>query len=256
MKNPQTLLFFSNQKSIFSKKFTKKSVNIDFQVNIYSMNNFNEPIDLRRLTLKNGLSYPNDKELIMLVLGSGTKKMPIEYMSEEILKVICSHNPENWLEKLQSIEGVGTSKALAILAALEFGKRHNRNPQAVVNQPQDVIPFIKHYAMQKAEHFVMVTVNGAKEILTIRVLCIGGKNMAVLKPSEIFGEAVKENASGIILTHNHPGGHAEPSDDDIKTTRRLSLGCELLGIPLLDHIIITKNSYFSFLEHGLLPTCE
>ena len=87
------------------------------------MNNFNEPIDLRRLTLKNGLSYPNDKELIMLVLGSGTKKMPIEYMSEEILKVICSHNPENWLEKLQSIEGVGTSKALAILAALEFGKR-------------------------------------------------------------------------------------------------------------------------------------
>ena len=85
----------------FFKKIHKKSVNIDFQGNIYSMNNFNEPIDLRRLTLKNGLSYPNDKELIMLVLGSGTKKMPIEYMSEEILKVICSHNPENWLEKLQ-----------------------------------------------------------------------------------------------------------------------------------------------------------
>ena len=215
-----------------------------------------EPIDLRRMTLRNGLSYPNDKELLMLVLGSGTKKMPVEEMSEEILKVICSCNPENWLDRLQSIEGVGASKALAVLAAMEFGRRHNRSPQAVVNQPLDVIPFIKHYAMQRSEHFIMVTLNGAKEILNIRVLCIGSKNMAILRPAEIFAEAIKENASGIILSHNHPGGQAVPSEADIETTRQLSLAATLLGLPILDHIIITKNSYFSFLEHGLLQACE
>ena len=78
--------------------------------------------------------------------------------------------------------------------------------------------------------------------------------MAVLKPSEIFAEALKENASGIILSHNHPGGHAEPSAQDLITTQQLAEASTLLGVALLDHIIITKNSYFSFLEHGLLPT--
>lgn len=213
-----------------------------------------ETIDIRRLTLKNGMSYPNDKELIMLILGSGTKNMPIEYMSEKILKALCSTNPDDWVEKLCEIEGVGKSKALAVAAALELGRRHNRNPQAVVNKPVDILPFIKHYAMQSAEHFVCVTVNGAKEILSIRVLCIGTGNMAVLKPCEIFCEAIKEHASGIVLCHNHPGGNPSPSDADIQTTDELFNASALLGITLLDHIIITKNSYFSFLEHAMLPT--
>lgn len=216
----------------------------------------NDENDLRQLTLRNGLSFPNDKELIMLILGSGTKQMPVEEMSDKILKVICACNPENWLEKLQSISGVGSSKALAIAAALELGRRHNRNPQAVVDKPQDVIPFIKHYAMQNSEHFVTVTVNGAKEILNIRVLSVGSRNMAVLKAGDIFSEALKEHASGIILSHNHPGGLAEPSDADLETTKHLCIAAEILGIPILDHIIITRNSYFSFLEHGLLPAGE
>ncbi|WP_147613110.1 JAB domain-containing protein [Treponema pectinovorum] len=215
-----------------------------------------EQIDIRRLTKKNGLSYPNDKELIMLILGSGTKKMPVEYMSEEMLKVICAYNPEQWVEQFQIIEGVGLSKALSVAAALELGRRHNRNPQAVVDKPMDVVPFIKHYAMRPSEHFVCVTVNGAKEILNIRVLCIGAGNMAVLKPSEIFSEALKEHASGIILSHNHPGGCPEPSREDVSTTRSLCKAANILGLAVLDHIIITKNSYFSFLEHGLLPPNE
>lgn len=218
--------------------------------------NINDENDLRQLTLRNGLSFPNDKELIMLILGSGTKQMPVDEMSDKILKVICAWNPENWLEKLQAISGVGASKALAIAAALELGRRHNRSPQAVVDKPQDVIPFIKHYAMQNSEHFVTVTVNGAKEILNIRVLSVGSRNMAVLKAGDIFSEALKEHASGIILSHNHPGGLAEPSDADLETTKHLCVAAEILGIPILDHIIITRNSYFSFLEHGLLPAGE
>jgi len=218
------------------------------------MSNNKEQIDMRRLTLKNGLSYPNDKELIMLILGSGTKKMPIEFMAEEILNTICSTNPENYVEQLQKIEGVGLSKALSIAAALELGKRHNRNPQAMVDSPKDVIPYIKHYAMQNVEHFIAVTVNGAKEILNIRVLCVGSGNMAILKPGEIFSDALQEHASGIILSHNHPGGYPHPSEQDLRTTQHICKAADILGLAVLDHIIITKNSYFSFLEHGLLPT--
>jgi DNA repair protein RadC len=220
------------------------------------MNESKEQIDIRRLTLKNGLSWPNDKELIMLILGTGTRKMPVEYMAEKILDVICATNQEQWVNELQKIDGVGKSRALSIAAALELGKRHNRSPQAQVHNPKDVIPFIKHIAMQSAEHFVAITLNGAKEIMNIRVLCVGAGNMAVLKPSEIFSEALKEHASGIILSHNHPGGHAEPSGQDLATTEHLLRASELLGLALLDHIIITKNSYFSFLEHGLLPTLK
>lgn len=211
-----------------------------------------EKIDLRRLTFVNGLSYPNDQELIMLILGSGTKNMSIERISEKILKTISSTNPEKWVEKLCAIEGVGKSRALAIAAALELGRRHNRSPQAVVNSPGDIIPYVKQYSMQQSEHFVCITVNGAKEIISIRVLCIGNGNMAVLKPGEIFCEAVKERASGIVLCHNHPGGNCTPSKADIETTQTLIKAASLLGIALMDHIIITKNGYFSFLENDLI----
>lgn len=215
-----------------------------------------EQLDIRRLTLKNGMSYPNDRELVMLILGTGSQNNPVEYMAEHILKVLTSFNPEHWVEKLQTIEGVGASKALAIAAAMELGRRHNRSPQALVEKPLDVLPFIKHYAIQQAEHFVAVTVNGAKEIMSIRVLCVGAGNMAILKPREIFSEALIEHASGIILSHNHPGGNPIPSEDDIRTTEKLCQASSLLGLPVLDHIIITRNGYFSFLENDMLPTIK
>ena len=213
-----------------------------------------KPIDIRSLVLKNGLSYPDDRELIMLILGTGTRQMPVEVMSDKILKTILHSNPDEWVEKICQIDGVGSSRALAVAAALELGRRHNRNPQAVVNKPIDVIPFIKHYAMQPSEHFVCITVNGGREIINIQVICVGAGNMAIIKPADIFSQPIKDRASGIILCHNHPGGHAEPSDQDIQTTNRLAKASQVLGLALLDHLIVTKNGYFSFLEHSMLPT--
>ncbi len=180
--------------------------------------------------------------------------MPVESLADKIHQVLIRSNPEQWVEKLCAIQGVGPGKALAIAAAMELGRRLNRNPQAAVNRPVDVVPFLKHYAMETSEHFVCVTVNGAKEIISIRTLCVGAGNMAVLKPVEIFSEALQERASGIILCHNHPGGTPFPSTEDIKTTENLVKATSVLGLALLDHIIITRNSYYSFLENGMLPT--
>ena len=80
----------------------------------------------------------------------------------------------------------------------------------------------------------------------------GAGNMAVIHPSEIFAEAIKEHASAIVVSHNHPSGNPTPSSADIKTTHDLVQASQLLGIALLDHIILGKNCYFSFLEHDML----
>ena len=211
-----------------------------------------EKPDIRELVLANGLSYPSDEELLMLILGSGTKSVPVETLSARVLKVINSTNPPDFVSELLKIDGIGTTKALTVAAALELGRRQNRTPEVRLKEPKDVVPYIQHYAMQQTEHCVCVSLNGSREIISIRVLSKGGGNRAILRPREIFSEPLKEHASAIVLCHNHPSGICLPSDADIETTLELYKVADMLGIVLLDHIIITKLAYFSFLEHGLL----
>ena len=94
--------------------------------------------------------------------------------------------------------------------------------------------------------------SGANEIIDIHVASVGTVNYTVVHPREIFSLAVKENASSLILCHNHPSGSVTPSNEDIETTRRLVEAGEIIGIPVIDHLILTQDSHFSFFEHGLL----
>ncbi len=207
---------------------------------------------IREMTLENGLSYPSDEELVMLILGSGTKSKPVQSLAREIFAAIMSTKREKLVDELVKIEGVGKNRALAVAAALELGRRANRNPQGIINEPKDIVPFIQNYAMRPTEHLLAVSLNGAREIISIHVICSGSGNMAVLRPADIFAEAVKERASAIVVSHNHPSGSLLPSLDDIKTTEVLLDASRLLGIALLDHIIITRDGYFSFTEHNML----
>ncbi|MBR0496441.1 MAG: DNA repair protein RadC [Treponema sp.] len=209
-------------------------------------------IEIRELTIQHGLSFPSNEELIMLILGSGTKQTPIKDLARQVLEIVMSSNSENLVENLVKINGMGKSKALIIAAALELGRRIGKNPDVALDSPSDIIPYIQSYTMQKQEHFLCVSLNGSMEIISIRVICIGASNMAIIRPPEVFAEAIKEHASAIVLCHNHPGGNPNPSSKDIKTTLRLYQAAELLGISILDHIIITKTGYFSFLEHNLM----
>lgn len=207
---------------------------------------------IRELTLLHGVDFPSDYELIMLILGSGTRARPVESLAKEALRTVLESNREQLIEKLAGIKGIGLNRALAVAASIELGRRMNRKPQGHLSRPVDVIPYIQSYAMQAQEHFLCVSVNGAREILSIRVVCVGSGNMAVLHPAEVFSEPIKEHASAIIVSHNHPGGNPSPSEEDRNTTERLTRAADILGIPLLDHIIISKSRYFSFMENGLL----
>ena len=208
--------------------------------------------NIRELTLLNGISYPDDEELIMLILGKGTKNNPIESLAEKVTRTINSSNEEELIPNLKKIDGMGESRALVIAAALELGRRRRGILRSSINAPKDVIPFLQHYTLMPTEHFITVTVNGAKEILSTRVVSVGTINKALIHPREVFANAVSEYASGIICCHNHPCGQCYPSNADIDSTKILQKAAKILGIVFMDHIIITKEDYFSFLEHGML----
>lgn len=207
---------------------------------------------IRELTLQKGLSFPSDEELIMLILGSGTKEMPIAKLAKKIISVINSSNKEELVKKLEEIKGIGSSRALAVAAAIELGNRRNKHCNAKINTPKDLIPYVQHFALEQKEHFICASMNGAHELINLRVSSIGTINKTLVHPREIFAEPVAEHASAVICCHNHPCGSCLPSDADEASTEVLTTAADILGISFLDHIIITKDSYFSFLEHGLL----
>lgn len=213
-------------------------------------------IEIRELTLRNGLAYPSNTELIMLILGSGTKERPIKELAKDVIEKIMATNLDCLVDALTEIKGMGKTKALIIAAALELGKRINRNPQAYLSTPIDILPYIQNYAIQKKEHFLCVSLSGANEIISIRVICTGAGNMAIVHPSEVFSEAIKEHASAVIISHNHPNGDPKPSVEDIATTLRLCQAADILGITLVDHIILSKNGYYSFLENDYMDCAK
>lgn len=208
--------------------------------------------EIRELVLTKGMSFPTEEELIMLILGHGTKKTPIERLAHQVSSAINDYDSEERMNALLKIDGIAETKALAISAAIELGRRRYSHLTSVIKTPSDILPYIQHYAINQKEHFICATINGAHELLNIRVISVGTINKTLIHPREIFSEAVIERASGIICCHNHPYGPCLPSDEDRKSTNILQKASEILGIAFLDHIIITRDEYFSFLENGLL----
>ena len=212
----------------------------------------NHKFDVRERALEHGLSFPFDEELIMLILGSGTHEIPLDVMAGRIAEVLTDSDEDEIVEKLLSLKGVGESKALAIAAALELGRRKYSHLRAVIHSPEDLIPFVRNYAVSTKEHFLAVTLTGGHEIIQIHVISVGTLDKTLIHPRDIFSVAIKENAAAIIVCHNHPSGNCNPSDEDIKTTRTLFEVSKIIGIHLLDHIIIDCNSYFSFMKSNLV----
>lgn len=206
--------------------------------------------------MKNGIAYPTNLELIMLLLGTGIQGIPVGKLAQRVLNTITASSRENLLQNLLKLEGIGPSKAITIAAAIEFGRRQNNHTGKQISKPSDLIPFVHHYAMQEQEHFICVTLNGAHEIIKIRTVSVGTINKTMVHPREVFTGAIKDMAAAVILCHNHPSGNCIPSSDDIETTHRLVEAGECLGIHVLDHLIITTKGFFSIKEEGLLEPCQ
>ena len=124
--------------------------------------------------------------------------------------------------------------------------------QIVVTSPVDCVSILRSYSKKRTEHFVVISLDSGRNVIAKKCIAIGGDSRVVISAKTIFWEACSKKASAIIIAHNHPGGNVQPSADDVKTTEMVMQASELLGITLLDHIIIGRYSYFSFLEHDLV----
>ena len=208
--------------------------------------------DVREKALEHGFSFLFDEELVMLILGSGTRQMPVELMAERIVGILYDFDAEEVVENLVRLNGVGLGKALAVAAALELGRRRSCHLRAPIKSPTDIVPFVKNYAVCDKEHFLLVTLNGGHEIIQIHVITVGTLNRTLIHPREIFSVAMRDNAAAIIVSHNHPSGNCEPSEEDIQVTETLRKVSVIMGIELLDHVIVSREGYFSFLENKML----
>jgi DNA repair protein RadC len=120
------------------------------------------------------------------------------------------------------------------------------NPEAVFNFLRDYIGY------EVREHFVILGINNKNTVMMRSLISIGTVSEAVVHPREVFSPAVMTSCSGIIVCHNHPSGNTEPSRQDLETTKRLIEAGKILGIPVIDHIIITDEAYYSLKENGYI----
>ena len=121
-----------------------------------------------------------------------------------------------------------------------------------VTSAADVYTALSEYSCQEKEHFMLLTLDGSSKIIKKRVIHIGTLNQSLVHPREVFRPAILDNAAGVIISHNHPSGMLSASRADIQITQRLKEVAKLVGINLLDHVIISKNGYYSFSEEDIL----
>lgn len=206
----------------------------------------------RERLMKYGAKYLSNEELLCIILRIGTKNKSVKDLSNELLSKYNIKELSNIsYNTLSSIKGIGSVKAVTLLAALEIGKRVDKdNNIRKIKTTDDIYNYVR-YELEDSlqEKFLCIYLNNKNNIITSKVLFIGTVDCSNIYPRDIFREAVKNNASSVILVHNHPSGITNPSTSDIYLTNKIINLGKLLGIKVIDHVIIGKNNYYSFLDN-------
>ena len=198
-----------------------------------------------------GAEALSDEELMMLIIGSGISKRPVNEIAKELIAAL-DKNPDISRDEIMLIPGLGKAKASAIHASLELGRRRVRSKGRTITNPNDIYLEVRHFATRDQESLIVVMMNGAHESIGTIVSTVGLLNRTIVHPREVFSEPLKRRAAAIAIAHNHPSGNVEPSEDDKDVTRRIIKCGEILGIKVLDHLVFSADRYYSFLEHGLM----
>ncbi len=205
-----------------------------------------------------GTESLSDTELIALLLNTGTKEKHVLELAGELLNSAGSLRNLRMLslQEISALDGIGESKGARVLAALELGKRaalEDKRYMPKINSSKDVLDILADEMRSLEQETVRALLLNTKHMLVQSVvISVGGLNYSPIHPREVFKSALKFAAAGIILVHNHPSGDFSPSEQDIKLTKRLKEAGEILGIPLLDHIIIAEAGYYSFSEEQII----
>lgn len=212
----------------------------------------------REKAINYGFSSLSNNELIALILKSAYKDKNVFSLTDELLEKAGGFNNLLSLnyDELVSIKGIKKAKALEILAILEVSKRLSKVDSVSQNNslnPLVLVDFLRFsLGFSSQEEFFVVFLGGNGRIIKACTLFKGTGDKAIVGVDEIYRNALLLKARAIVIAHNHPSGNTSPSPEDRNITERIKKGCDLIGISLLDHIIISNTSYYSFKSNNLL----
>ncbi len=209
----------------------------------------------RERFLQRGADGLSDAELLAIILQKGTYGENAVDMSNRLISIYgLDKLADLSIQELRAIKGIGPAKAMHIKAIFEVNKRVRvANAPPIIKTAQEAHFYLcpKLESLDR-EQFVILHLNNRYALLKEEVVSVGIVDETVIHPRELFKAAIKESTSKIIIAHNHPSGDPLPSVNDKRTTKTLVEAGKIVGIPVIDHIIIAKNGYYSFREHNQL----
>lgn len=212
----------------------------------------------REKALLYGIKQLTDVELLAIILRTGTKKVDVINLANNIL--IKSNGLNNLInysyQQLLAIEGIGQVKALEIQALIQLTIRINKikiEKYVYAHNPELLFQcYQKRFENIKQEHFIILSLDSQNAVIDEKTIFVGTLSQSLIHPREIFKQIILNSAAAFICLHNHPSGECLPSQEDIKITELLNETALLFAIPFLDHIIIGKETYFSFKENEMI----
>jgi len=203
----------------------------------------------RERLISKGPEALSDAELLAVLLNTGIKGKGVAELAGELLTMLDISREIPSVERLSRLSGMGKTKACAVAAMLEFGRRRWGASGSAIRQPAEIHTLIRHYADRKQEHFISLSLNGAHEVLAIRVVTIGLVNRTIVHPREVFADIIQDRAAAFVVAHNHPSGKLNPSGEDDEITERLAKAAEILGLHFLDHLIFSEIDWWSYRQN-------
>lgn len=226
-----------------------------FRLNEYKIKDLPLEDRPREKLIKNGVASLTDSELLAILIRTGNKEKSALQLSCDLLKKYGQpiNLATSSLEALASVKGIGTAKAVGIIAALELGRRiamADALELPYVYTPDDaakiLMPLLRY---ETHEHFYIMLLNIKNKILCLDKISAGTADATLIEPKTIFAQALQKSAAALILAHNHPSGQVTPSDADELITQKIVQAGKILDIQVVDHLIIGDNTYYSFKEN-------
>lgn len=213
----------------------------------------------REKFLQKGKSSVSDSELLAIIMGSGNREEDALELARRILTSVNNSWHQLSLlsaKDLMKFKGIGESKAISIISALEIGRRRAAQEipeKTVIGNSHDAYMVLRNQLSDlRTEEFWAILLNNNNKVIHVSQLTQGGISQSIVDVRILYKTALDHFSTGIIIAHNHPSGSLKPSREDINITQKIKEAGNTLSIQLLDHIIVTQDSYFSFSDAGLL----
>jgi len=206
----------------------------------------------REKLLRKGVPALSDFELLEVIVGSGNMHADVSQVARQLLKAFRRGTDTLNYETLVQLRGISTGQATKILASLELARRHLVRDVQPLRTQQDVVARLDDIRSRQQEYFVAMSLDGGQRLIAQRTITIGTLDTVLAHPREVFSDPIVDRAASIIVAHNHPSGEAKPSSKDTMLTQQLAAAGQLLGVPLRDHLILTRTEVYSFRQHHLL----